>query len=627
LLAFSFSAFLLIIKKGKIMFLRLKKTKSGQALQLVHNYRDNSNKVRQKVIVSLGNADIPEDIRKDVAEAVEMKLSGEESLFPLSADTAKWTDYIIERIENENRWQSMHYSEEIKESEEVADGVLVDRIEHENATDLGALLVLKKAWNELGMKNILSASGFSSRQINTAMVSIFNRMIEPVSENELPSWCRTMSFNDLLKENVNGYSKDSYYRVSDLLLKHSSSIQKHLRETEENIFSLDRSIILYDLTNTYFEGKSERNPKSARGHSKEKRNDCPLLSLGLAVDSAGFIISYKIFEGNRHDASTLADMVKQLDRDLSGAGGRRVVVVDGGIATKENLDYLNKNGYEYIVAGKRQSRGAFYEDFCDDNAFSVISGRDGKKEVEVKRMNVNGENIVLCRSSQRKAKEDAILSRYEEKYIKALNKLNERLNKPKSHLKSVEKVQRAIGKINAEYTRASKFYDISYNEEDRLVYWTRKEDEYEKAQQMNGCYFLRSSLEFLSPEEIWKCYISLTKVEHAFKMMKTFLGIRPVRHHREDRCDGHLFITVLAYHLMCYIEQKMKEAGKASTWWNIKRILETHCYVTVIIPSKDGTVRTLRKPGRPDERQRGIYDVFKINCKELPVYKEIFQKM
>ena len=218
------------------MFLRLKKTKSGQALQLVHNYRDNSNKVRQKVIVSLGNADIPEDIRKDVAEAVEMKLSGEESLFPLSADTAKWTDYIIERIENENRWQSIYYSEEIKESEEVADGVLVDRIEHENATDLGALLVLKKAWNELGMKNILSASGFSSRQINTAMVSIFNRMIEPVSENELPSWCRTMSFNDLLKENVNGYSKDGYYRVSDLLLKNSSSIRKHLRETGENIF-------------------------------------------------------------------------------------------------------------------------------------------------------------------------------------------------------------------------------------------------------------------------------------------------------------------------------------------------------------------------------------------------------
>ncbi len=608
------------------MFFRTKETKSGKALQLVHNYRDNNNKVRQKVIISLGSSKIPKRIQKDVAEAVEMRLSGEESLFPLTAGVAKWTDRIIERIERENRWRSRCSTEDISDSEEIADGVLVDRIEHENETALGVLLVLKKAWDDLGIGNVLSGLGFNKRQINSAMVSIFNRMIEPVSENELPNWCRTMSFDDIMEESISEYSKDSYYRVSDLLLEHSGAIQSHLRKTEENLFNLDRSIILYDLTNTYFEGKSDRNSKARRGHSKERRTDCPLLSLGLSVDSKGFIVNYKIFEGNRNDSTTLVEMVEDLNSDYPLLNSKQVVVVDGGIATVENLTYLKENGYEYIVAGKRQSRNAFYDDFCNDNAFSVIPGRDKQKTVELSRTTVNDEHIVLCRSAQRKAKEDAILSKYEEKYINALNKLNERLKNPKSHLKSGDKLQRAIGKISSEYSRASKFYEVTYNNTTGQIEWERADKKYEEALKLNGCYFLKSSLGVLSPEEVWKCYTSLTKVEHAFEMMKTFLGIRPVRHHREDRCDAHIFITVISYHLMCYIEEKMNAAEKAATWWNIKRILETHCYSTIIVPSEDGKIRTIRKAGRPDERQRGIYEVFGINYRELPKFKSIFSK-
>ena len=414
--------------------------------------------------------------------------------------------------------------------------------------------------------------------------------------------------------------------MSDLLLKCSGAIQKHLRKVEENLFNLDRSIILHDLTNTYFEGRSERNGKARRGHSKERRSDCPLLSLGLSIDAKGFIISYKIFEGNRNDSTTLVGMVEELNSDYPPRDGRQVVVVDGGIATEENLAYLKENGYEYIVAGKRQSRGAFHDDFCNDDAFSVIPGRDEKSAVEISRITVDDEHIVLCRSAQRKIKEDAILSKHEEKYIKALSKLNERLRNPKSHLKAGDKLQRAIGKINSDYSRASKFYEVTYNGATHQIEWKRADEKYEEALKLNGCYFLKSSLGVLSPEDVWKCYTSLTKVEHAFEMMKTFLGIRPVRHHREDRCDGHIFITIVAYHLMCYVEEKMKEAGKAATWWNIRRILETHCYSTIIVPSRDGTIRSIRKAGRPDERQRGIYEVFGINYRELPQFKSIFSK-
>jgi hypothetical protein len=222
-------------------------------------------------------------------------------------------------------------------------------------------------------------------------------------------------------------------------------------------------------------------------------------------------------------------MVKDLSSDYPLLDSKQVVVVDGGIATQENLTYLKENGYEYIVAGKRQSRNAFYNDFCNDNAFSIIPGRDKQKAVEISRTIVDEEHIVLCRSAQRKAKEDAILSKYEEKYINALNKLNERLKNPKSHLKSGDKLQRAIGKISSEYSRASKFYEVTYNNTTDQIEWERADIKYEEALKLNGCYFLKSSLGTLSPEEVWKCYTSLTKVEHAFEMMKTFLGIRPGR--------------------------------------------------------------------------------------------------
>ncbi len=612
------------------MFFRTKRTKTGSALQLVHNYRNNEGSPRQKVVVSLGHMCVPVKYRKEIAEEVKNRLDGQETLFPLSPCVAKWTDKIVGKISGEKRWTPRFRITDVSEDEEVVDGVLVDRIEHENETELGSLLVLGKAWNELGIGNCLSAAGLSKRQINAAMVSVFNRLIEPVSENELSRWVETMGFNDLFGEDINNYGKDSYYRVSDLLLLNSQSIEKHLRDREQSLFNLDRSIILYDLTNTYFEGKCGKNSKAARGHSKEKRSDCPLLSLGITVDSEGFMLTHQIFEGNRQDSRTLIKMVEQLEKLYPGKKGgdsRHTVIVDGGIATEKNLKHLVDNGYEYIVAGKRQSRNKFYEDFCDEDSFSIVQGRVGKPDVHISRKEHDGELKILCRSEQRKEKENAILSRVEEKYIDELEHLNSRLGNPKSHLKTDSDVERAIGKINSKYSRASKFYEVVFHRTERIVSWKRSDEKYSEAVELHGCYFLRSSMTDLSGEKIWLSYSRLTKVEHAFEMMKTFLGIRPVRHHTEERCDAHIFITAIAYHMMHWIETTMKFAGSPSTWWNLRRLLQTHCYSTIIVPSKDGRIRHIRKAGKPDERQRSIYELFKIDCRQLPKIKKISQPM
>jgi hypothetical protein len=233
-----------------------------------------------------------------------------------------------------------------------------------------------KAWDELGIGNFLKASGFRDPQIKAAMVSVFNRLIEPCSEHELPDWVQTVSLEELLGGGINRYGDDRYYRVSDRLLELRIALERHLREREETLFNLKSSIVLYDLTNSYFEGECRRNPKAKRGHSKEKRSDCPLLSLGLIIDRAGFIIGHEVLEGNRHDCRTLVEMVACLESRLPDSPEKAVIVVDGGIATNENLKYLRENGYHYIVAAKRQSRNEFYEDFCDADSFSAVPGRE-----------------------------------------------------------------------------------------------------------------------------------------------------------------------------------------------------------------------------------------------------------
>ena len=605
------------------MYFRLTKTKTTPVLQLVHGYRDSRGKSKQKIVASFGDMGLPEDLRKPVARAVEARLSGQQTIFPESAEVVKWTDAVMSRISAKRASEALAKTSLPREDEEVADGVLVDRIEHEDERELGPCLVLEKAWKELGLDNMLKAEGFRDTQINAAKVSVFNRLDEPCSEHRLPGWAETVALDELLGENVSRPGDDRFYRVSDALLAKKVELEKALREREIDLFNLKNAIVLYDLTNSYFEGQAERNPKARRGNSKEKRSDCPLLSLGLAIDDSGSPIAHEVFEGNRNDCKTLAEMVSALQSRMSPMEGKAVVVVDGGVATSENLEYLRKAGYDYIVAAKRQSRSNFYDDFCDVDSFSLVEGREKKKPVFVKRAEKDGELLVLCRSESRKKKEDAMLSKTESKYLEALSKLRGQIDNPKSSLKKTETIQRKIGSLRKKHSRAAKHYEVEYDEDSKKLSWSRKEEKYAAAQDLHGCYFLRSSIKDLENGEIWNLYMRLTKVERAFRNLKSELGLRPIRHHREDRCDGHAWITVLAYHLMHWVEKSLESAGAPSTWPAVKRILQTHCYSTIIVPSKDGKTRYLRKAGRPGERQRKIYQLLNVEYRNLPVFKHV----
>jgi len=556
-------------------------------------------------------------------------MDGYQALAPLEYEVAKAVDAIIARLREEKKLPEASHQEHAYAELPAPELIHADLVEHENGRGLGPLLPLITAWNSLGLSEFLHEHKFNPRQIRSAQIAIFNRLLEPVSENELMDWASTTALNELLGERIELGGEDRFYRLSDKLLSCRNALEFHLREKEHELFHLNRTIILYDLTNSYFEGQAAENPKARRSaNSKEKRSDCPIVSVGLVLDGEGFILTHKVFPGNLHDSKSMVEVLRDL-HDSCDEGQAPIVVLDGGIASEKNLAWLRDNGYDYAVNGKRTTRRKFAADFMELNRFHKVGERDDKAPVFVRRLESETDHVLLCRSDERKKKEDAIVSKTEEKLLEALEKLAGRIAKKdgKLHLeKGAETLNRNIGKITSHYVRAAKFYHISYDEKTRILTWNRDEPDYQADAELHGCYHLRCSRADLSDDEIWRIYITLTRVESAFRLMKSELGLRPFYHYKEYRCDGHVWLTILAYHLLHWVEYMLKLSGYETTWPSVRRILQTHCYATLIIPTKDGLEYRICRPGRPDERQRFIYSKLGINLSLLPIRKQRFKK-
>lgn len=615
------------------MYFREKKTKNSTLLQLVRGDRGQDGKVRQKVILSLGGVNIPVAFRREVAAHVENIINGQTGLWPLKPKVAAWVDLVVDRLEAEGKINlaTQKIVRKPLPDGQVADNVILDDITHERSTQIGVLLPPERAWECLGLSDFLIDKGVSPRHIRTAKAIVFNRLVEPCSENEVPSWARVVALDELLGDAVSRYGRDTFYRAGDSLFAHCDEMEKHLRQREADLFGFGNTILLYDLTNSYFEGKCTINPKAKRSvNSKENRTDCPLLSLGLVLNVQGFPIVHKVFAGNICDSKTLLDIVKSL-HEASGIPTRPTVVLDSGIATKDNLAALLENNYDYLVNGKRITRQNFADDFASVDDFEVVGGRDDKKPVYVKKILQGDEVLLLCRSEDRKAKEDAMVSKVEERYLDALAKLAGRIAKNDARLRlgnekdGPAQVNRCIGKIASRYTRASKFYTVSYDSKERKLSWVRDDDEYRESGELHDCYYLRTSRLDLPDDDIWLTYIMLTRVEAAFRLLKGDLGLRPIYHRKEERCDTHIWITVLAYHLLRWIEYSLELAGMGMTYQAMRRILQTHCYTTILVPCKDGRMYSIRRAGRPDERQKSIYQALGIDLNSLPVRKEVIE--
>ena len=632
------------------MFFRIKKMRSGQVTQLIESYRDGEGVPRHHMVVSLGNYAIPARYKRQIERAVASRLRGEQLLFPpdLPSEVAELIDDVVRRVERGGRWHERPRSrasrpraaqDPPRPTERTVDGVLIDKVTHTDTTQLGVSLLGLHAWTELGVAEALGRLGFNAAQRNAAAVSVINRLDEPSSENALPAWVGASSLADLLGEDVLRGGEDRFYRVSDKLLSKRDALEEHFRQRQAQLFDLHRTVLLYDLTNTHFEGTCRDNPKAARGVNKQKRNDCPQIVVGMVFDEHGFELAHRTFKGNTSDGRTLVSMIEVLREasapdDTFAATAKPLVIMDSGVATRANREQLREHRFSYLVNDSRPGRKKWRKHFAEDG-FEPIEGRDRKTTVSVRAMDIDTEEddetghrtivrerVVLCRSEGRRLKESAIRSKAEERLLANLETLAERVGS--GRLKAPAKIQRAIGRVLQKNPRVARYYDVSAepvggeHPEQLTVIWKRRDDSWQEDQDMFGCYVLRSDRRDLSADELWQLYMTLCHAEDGFHALKSDLGLRPNYHQIEDRVDAHVFITVLAYQLLQYIRHTLASNGDTRNWLTLRRILQAHCYTTVLMPTEDGKLYRLRRPGQPEAAHQEIYQHFGITTAGLP---------
>ena len=596
------------------MYFYRKKSKSGRCLQLLESYRPaGGGSPRHRVVASLGDADIPDEWFDALSVLVESRLSGAPLLIApeLPPEGLAWVDRIVHDVER-RREQS-----ESGTSGRTLDGVMPERVEHSHSTALGPLLVGLHAWDELGMDGLLAGLGFNGAQRQAACALVLGRLAEPMSEHGFYHWLPHSSLPDLLGQKVHLGGVQRYYRIGDLLLEKRGPIEAQLRERIGTHFGLERTVFLYDLTNFHFEGVCKANEAAVRGRNKQKRHDCPQVVIGVVFDEFGFEVLHRTFAGNTSDCRTLPEMAEALlqasSEDRLVAAQRPLVVVDGGLATKDNLAELRRLGFDYLVNDKRARRGAWAELFEQDG-FKAVPGRDEAGEVLVRHLDLQTdaaegteeERVVLCKSRGRRDKELAIRSRAEERFLAALRALAERLTK--GRLKTRPAAERALGRVLAKHPRAARFYTCTIAGKGPLrLQWQRDDQRWDAEDRLAGCYALRTTRSDLDGQELWQLYMTLCRAEDGFRTVKSDLGLRPAFHQVERRVDAHVFITVLAYQILRFVLYTLEKHHDTRSWRTLRHVLATHCYATIHLPLQDGTEHRLRKPGRPEACQWDIY--------------------
>jgi transposase len=560
---------------------------------------------RQKAVCSLGDlSPRPREEWLKLTRKIEDALLGQERLVDQGdAEVAAIVRQVQERRENTPPPRPSGSAELIT--------VDPSRVTTEQHREAGPIHVGYQFWQRLNLDRILYDCGLPETVRQLACAMVLNRLIAPASEHAMPDWMRRTALVDILDVDFEGVDDDRLYRVLDKLYPHRATIEAALVQRERSLFNLDATVYLYDVTSTYFEGQCPRNDKAKLGHSRDKRPDCKQVVVGLVVNRDGFPITHEVFAGNTRDHITLATMLDRL-AEHAGLKEGATVVVDRGMAYDENIAELKKRKLHYVVASRQPERDRWLADFEDTDGFTLVLREPSplnpgqkKSSIEVKSQTADQQTYVLCRSEQRIAKDRAIRTKQEGRLRADIDKLAKRIAGGK--LVKAAKINQAIGRLKERYPRVARYYRLSYDEPNGTLSAEFDADKHLHAERLDGCYLLKTSRQDLSGDELWRIYILLTRAENAFRDMKSPLAERPIWHHLERRTDTHIFLCVLAYHLLIAIEKTLLDKGVHTSWATVRDTLKTHQICTVVLPTNDGSSLRIRKAATPDPDVQQLY--------------------
>lgn len=602
--------------------------------RIKESFRDLTGRVRCRIMLNVGFMTPrlrPEEVR-DIAACLTYMSGhkGEQDVF--GGVLAKYNETV--RSKAKEYWNRMielgkidSIRKCIEESRCKAERLVdVNTIKHTDARDVGAEWICLQAIRELEIDRFLARKGWTEHKIDTALAHLITRTV--YTPSELKSM-RIMADNSAVCELVSGNNTwqpgfRDVYKVAPSLYELKDELEDHLCRRTDSLFNVSNRLVLFDLTNFYFEGRKDGSAKAKFGRSKEKRSDCKLLVLALCINAEGFIRYSSILAGNTAGPDSLPNMIDTLSsktRVPSGNGSQKtLVVIDAGIATEDNLEKIKSKGYNYLCVSRR--RLTDYELADDMKTVTVLDSRKQTISLREVKREADGDYYLEINSPGKALKESSMNRKFKERFELELAKARESLGKPrgkKNYEKVIERVGRAIGK----YPSIAKYYVIEYERDEankenmKDISWRIAQPE--SVDKDNGVYFLRTNVDKIDEKTTWNYYNLIREIECTNRQLKTDLNLRPIYHQKDKASDAHLFLGLLAYWIVNTIRHKLKGHGETCYWTEIVRRMSTQKAVTTEATNALGEKVLMRLCSEPTKVAGDIYD--KLKYKKMPFWK------
>ena len=588
------------------MYIRKTKTKeinnvSYYTYRMVECSRLGDGKIKQRTLLNLGThyKAVSESDHMLLSERVENIIKGQQTLLPLADELETEAQRIANLIIKKH---SQPIVENSPSREPKYESVDVSTIENNDVKTIGVEHLAYESSKKIHLSQILEECGLSDKEVQDSLATIIGKLIFPGSELFTSKCLRSKSaLDEILGTDFSNMHKNRLYKISDILLEKKDLIESKLYSKEKDIFDFEEVVTLYDLTNTYFEGTSLSNNNGAFGYSKEKRSDCKLVTLALVLDGSGFPKKSHIFKGNVGEASTLESMLEKLSNK------KAIVVLDAGIATEDNISWLTDNDYKYLVISRKRNQS------LPDVEGVVVKNDPGNKVTSFLLKNEK-ESELYCHSEGLEKRSNLMLSKTADRFEAELQKISDGLNK-KTGIKKYEKIQQKIGRLKEKYSKVGGQFSINIigdEKKEKAIQLTWTYDP-EKRPKAPGVYCIRTNQTQLNNKEIWDTYRMLNDIEDAFRTLKTDLGLRPIYHQKTDRISGHIFISILAYHILHTIRYQLMRHGINDSWKTIMFKLGNHFRITNSLQRKDDKPIHIRKSMRASPEQLAIYKACNVS--------------
>jgi len=589
-------------------------------------------KVKHKIILYLGSDKLlnSKENRFIVAKLLENKIRNtqliSEELVQASPELTKLVDQLY------SKYQLKQQKESQKTIDEESIDLPIDTTEYEsvdlktvNTTEcreIGAEWMCCEMLDRLDLKSFLEHKGWSKNKVDNALISVISRAVASFSEHKTESWLNQNSaLLELFDKPIGSVSRHHLYSSASDLYELKDELETYLYNKMTTLFDVDDTILIYDLTNTHFEGQKLNSKLSNFGRNKQKRSDCKQVVLGAVINKSGFLKHSNIYEGNMSDPQTLIDIIDNMGIPNAADGKQTIIVIDAGIATAGNLEAIRKRGYLYVAVSRSKPHLDEETDFT--NAVIVKDKQDNEIKLKSIELKASKDSVIHVLSHRKALKENSMMNRAIENFELEMSSVVSGIEK-KGGTKKIEKVWERIGRIKERNKTAHKYYDIKVEDKDGIatkIEFVKKD--IKPTEPGNGEYFLRTNYTMANETEIWDIYNTIREVESTFRCLKSDLRLRPVYHKEDRHTNAHLYLGLLAYQIVSATRFMLKKSDLNYDWRNIVRIMNTQKAVTISITNKDKNEVIIRNCSRPIQEAMEIYKAVKISSMPFTTKKYV----